>query len=268
MRSVNVHQDVSLYREYPPPPLLHGRIECFWERDVHALGGHVHRVLPDGCIDVLFECEGISAATSYVVGAMTRPLLVARSDAMHVFAVRFKPGAAAEFFRPPLFHLTDARIDLCDLWSHPLGLVEQVCAATTSQERINLVAQELMCRLSDKRPTQRKVTLALQTLALRPDRSIEQLCRELGITRQGLAKGFRNSVGLSPKMLARILRMRIVLKHIHRSQRRPILWRDVAQCAGYYDQAHMINEFQALNGLTPQQVIDEDANPVSISPIL
>jgi AraC-like DNA-binding protein len=43
---------------------------------------------------------------------------------------------------------------------------------------------------------------------------------------------------------------------------------DVAQWAGYYDQAHMINEFQELNGLTPQQVIDDHANPVSISPIL
>jgi AraC-like DNA-binding protein len=257
-----------LYREYPPPPPLQGRIECFWERDVRALGGHVHRVLPDGCLDVLFECEGVSAATSYVVGAMTRPLLVASSDAGHVFAVRFKPGAAAQFFKLPLFHLTDARIDLCDLWSHPLALIEQVCAATTSQDRINLVAQELMSILVDARPTQGNVTLALQKLARRPDRSIEQLCRELGITRQGLAKGFRTSVGVSPKTLARILRMRIVLKHIHRSQRRPILWMDVAQCAGYYDQAHMINEFQALNGLTPQQVVDDNANPVSISPIL
>jgi hypothetical protein len=97
----NMNVELSWYREYPPPPLLQGRIECFWERSVHDVGGHVHRVLPDGCIDVLFECEGVSAATSYVVGAMTRPLLVARSDAMHVFAVRFKPGAAAQFFKPP-----------------------------------------------------------------------------------------------------------------------------------------------------------------------
>jgi AraC-like DNA-binding protein len=264
----NVNVELSWYREYPPPPLLQSRIECFWERNVHHFGGHVHRVLPDGCIDVLFECEGVSAATSYVVGAMTRPLLVARSDAMHVFAVRFKPGAAAQFFKPPLFHLTDARIDLCDLWSHPRALVEQVCAATTSQDRINLVAQELMSRLVDERPTQLKMTLALQMLARRPDRSIEKLCRELGITRQGLAKGFRNRVGISPKMLARILRMRMVLNHIHRSQQRPIRWRDVAQWAGYYDQAHMINEFQELSGLTPQQAIDNNANPVSISPIL
>ena len=266
MNNVNVER--SWYREYSPPHLLQSRIECFWERTVCDFGGHVHRVLPDGCIDVLFECAGVSAATSYVVGAMTRPLLVTRSDAMHVFAVRFKPGAAAQFFKPPLFHLTDARIDLGDLWAHSRTLAEQVCAATTSQDRINLVAQELMSRLHDERPTQRRLTLALQTLARRPDRSIEQLCRELGITRQGLAKGFRNSVGISPKMLARILRMRMVLKHIHRSQRRPILWMDVAQCAGYYDQAHMINEFQVLNGLTPQQVIDGNANPVSISPIL
>jgi AraC-like DNA-binding protein len=264
----NVNVELSGYREYSPPPLLQCRIVCFWERTVHDFGGHVHRVLPDGCIDVLFECEGASAATSYVVGAMTRPLLVARSDAMHVFAVRFKPGAAAQFFKPPLFHLTDARIDLGDLWAHSRALAEQVCAARTTQDRINLVAQELTSRLVDERPTQRKVTLALQTLARRPDRSIEQLCRELGITRQGLAKGFRNAVGISPKMLARIFRMRIVLNHIHRSQRRPILWRDVAQCAGYYDQAHMINEFQELTGLTPQQLIDEKAKPVSISPIL
>jgi hypothetical protein len=41
-------------RELAPPPGLERHVACLWELAVRAApGGHVQRVMPDGCIDLL-----------------------------------------------------------------------------------------------------------------------------------------------------------------------------------------------------------------------
>src|SRR5262249_10105407 len=80
-RSPVVAPPRSDYREYPPPDRLRPWIECFWTRELGAAAPGTHRVLPDGCIDILFEAAGSSAAGLFVVGMMTRPLLVSRAAA-------------------------------------------------------------------------------------------------------------------------------------------------------------------------------------------
>ena len=69
------------YRELDPPPALRPWVAAFWTWE--GTGG-AHRVLPDGCIDVLFSLRrgGTSESSRLeVVGTMTRPLEVTRNDA-------------------------------------------------------------------------------------------------------------------------------------------------------------------------------------------
>jgi len=41
------------YREIPPPPRLAQSIECFWAIR-HSGPEALHRVVPDGCADILY----------------------------------------------------------------------------------------------------------------------------------------------------------------------------------------------------------------------
>jgi hypothetical protein len=50
------------YREHAPPPALVPWLACAWER--HALEAVTTRVLPDGCIDIIW----IEGAGTQVVG--------------------------------------------------------------------------------------------------------------------------------------------------------------------------------------------------------
>src|SRR6266702_994870 len=49
------------YREYPPPADLARWIACFWHIGgaVAQSSGFSHRVLPDGCADLLFDLLGV-----------------------------------------------------------------------------------------------------------------------------------------------------------------------------------------------------------------
>jgi AraC-like DNA-binding protein len=81
---------------------------------------------------------------------------------------------------------------------------------------------------------------------------ITRLAPALGVTRQHLARRFAQLVGVSPKMFARVVRLGRV---IERARAVPpgeaINWSALALELGYYDQAHMVDEFRELTGVTP-----------------
>jgi AraC-like DNA-binding protein len=217
------------YREILPGPALQPWVECFWTRTPDA-SPVVHRVLPDGCADLIFDRAGDKAIA---VGTMTRPLLVdsgARSD---LLGVRFRPGRAAAFLRVPLSELTDARVSLGDLW-RDVPDAASIAALETA----------LLQRLAPERDA--RVDAAIERI-VRGDTRIDAIAKDIGISRQHLARQFQHHVGVSPKTFARVMRFRRLLASLPPDPD----WAGVALEHGYYDQSHLIDEFRELAGATP-----------------
>lgn len=61
-------------------------------------------------------------------------------------------------------------------------------------------------------------------------------------------------VGMTPKLTSRIFRFQKALAAANAAKTTPD-WADLAANCGYYDQAHLIHEFQQLAGLTPSQYL-------------
>jgi AraC-like DNA-binding protein len=264
------------YREIPPPPDLRDWVQCLWTMESSVHGPRSHRVLPDGCIDILFEVAGGRAAESYVVGMMTRPLLVQRAEPSHTTAVRFRPGGAAAFLREPLHRLTDVRVELREVWARPGPLDERFAAAAGAPQRLELLVAELRRRRLDGAAARRGhpgCALAILQLARQPETGVEELCARLGVSRQALAKAFRDHVGIPPKTLGRVLRLQRALRLLalpeggaggsgsNGGRGRPLSFADLAAAAGFYDQSHMIAEWRDLVGLTPGGFLAEAAAP-------
>jgi AraC-like DNA-binding protein len=290
------------YREYPPPADLREWVQCLWTMEAAAPGLRSHRVLPDGCIDVLFEVTAARRVDSYVVGMMTRPLVVERTALLHFTAVRFRPGGAAAFWREPLFRFTDARVELREVWTRPAGFAERLAAEAAPAGRVELLIAELRRRLAANAGSWRchpGCRLAIRQLVQRPETAVRDLCSQLGMSRQALARSFREHVGISPKTLGRVLRLQRALHLIESPESiagdllvvrgedtshgghdtgsdraggctgavrdaggcRGRAWSlaDLAAAAGFYDQSHMVAEWRELVGLTPSGFLAERA---------
>lgn len=52
-----IWSDMAEYREIAPSPRLAQTIECFWTMNL-ADADPLHRVVPDGCADILFSRDG------------------------------------------------------------------------------------------------------------------------------------------------------------------------------------------------------------------
>lgn len=246
------------YREYPPHPALAAHVECMWAARAPG-GAHTHRVLPDNCVDILWQDGG---QPGFAVGMMSSAILVASGGPVRTVAVRFKPGAAGAFLAVPLHALTDQRADIDQLWGRADAdrLADALWTCELSdRERIALIEHQLLLRLRAADPAgdagARLIRAALAALdASGGDLRIEQLAARLGVSRQHLAALFRTRVGLSPKLYARICRFRRAAAALKAAMPSPD-WARLALDCGYFDQSHLIHDFQQLAGSAPERFL-------------
>ncbi|MGW8394876.1 DUF6597 domain-containing transcriptional factor [Pseudoduganella sp. HUAS MS19] len=268
------------YQEFPPPPGLAGLVDCLWLSEASAApvpatvpAPVLHRVLPDNCTDILWQDSG----AAFFVGMMSTWFDVPAARRLRTVAVRFRPGAASVFIGPvPQAGLVDQRADLDLLWDRPMAerLRDTLWSVARSDaERLALLTEALYARLS-LAPAGARAASSLaarvaatapagQSLALRAVAQleasggalrVESLAAAFGVSRQYLANQFRDHVGLSPKLFARICRFRTArasalaaapAQHGHD-------WATLALDSGYFDQSHLIRDFQDFTGTSPE----------------
>jgi AraC-like DNA-binding protein len=243
-----------LYQEMHPRPALAPYLACLWTCHVTAVdGGLTHRVLPDNCIDILWQDSDPQGG---VAGMMSRAIEVPFARPVRTLAVRFKPGAAARFFDLPLHELLDLHPSLSDLWGS--ALAGQFADALWSQDLSDIEALDVLQRLLLQRLQTSRLRLGLVEHAVAAIEAsngllrIETLADRLGVSRQHLASQFRARVGLSAKLFARVCRFQHASAHLKSVDAARFDMAALATELGYYDQPHMIHEFRALSGSTPQ----------------
>jgi AraC-like DNA-binding protein len=108
----------------------------------------------------------------------------------------------------------------------------------------------LLARVNRRLELHRAVRYALGEFRRAPHiRSVLDVTRETGLSRRRFAQLFREQVGLTPKLYCRLHRFQGVLRQI--SSGAPVDWADLAVAGGYYDQAHLANEFRSFSGISP-----------------
>lgn len=85
---------------------------------------------------------------------------------------------------------------------------------------------------------------------------VASIARELGLGRRHLGQLVRTEIGLSPKTAARILRFGRAGRLLRSGHAGSLA--DTAVTCGYFDQAHLTNDWKKLAGCTPGQWMAEE----------
>jgi hypothetical protein len=229
------------YREQAPSAELAPWVACGWTIDADAPVAE-HRVLPDGCIDVLWSAaDGVQ-----VVGTMTHALVVELAPSARLAGIRFHPGAAPALLGMPADALLDARVDPVELLGDDgKRLEEDVVAAASPLGALARWVARRAARSPHPDPTVRAAVRCLE--AGRP-------VGDLGVSERHLRRRMTAEVGYGPKRLARVLRLR---RALDRAAEHGLA--DAAFSAGYADQAHFTNDCVDLAGITPGRFLQDVA---------
>ncbi len=91
-----------------------------------------------------------------------------------------------------------------------------------------------------------EVVAALEATPARP---VAEIAAELGISHGYLDREFTRVVGMPPRALARVLRVRRLLEQIDVQD--DVLWTRLAADLGWYDQAHLVRDVTRHTGVPP-----------------
>ncbi|MFB9467412.1 helix-turn-helix domain-containing protein [Streptomyces cinereospinus] len=206
-----------------------------------SAGPRAGRVLPDGCMDLLWH-EG----RLLVAGPDTRAY---RTDGAGARAgVRFFPGTAPAFLGLPASEVRDRRADLADLWpaARARRTAARVDAAADPASGLEEVALALAADAGPPDPLLRRIVTALDA-----GRPVAATADELGVGARLLHRRALTAFGYGPKTLARVLRLQRAL----RLARDGMPLAETAVTAGYADQPHLAREVRDLAGATLGQLL-------------
>ncbi|MGX1478350.1 UNVERIFIED_CONTAM: AraC-like DNA-binding protein [Streptomyces canus] len=196
-------------------------------------GDGAGRVLPDGCMDLLWN-EG----RLLVAGPDTRAYVTGGAPSDWA-GVRFYPGTAPAFLGVPAHELRDRRVELADLWPAPevrrlRGRIEKAPDPATALEEIAL-----------ERATPPDPVLHALVTALDAGRPVAATADELGLGARKLHRRSLAAFGYGPKTLARILRLRRALVLAGAG----VPFAETAVRSGFADQAHLARDVKELAGV-------------------
>jgi AraC-like DNA-binding protein len=199
-------------------------------RSLAPPGGWTNRILPDGCLDIIWSDGMVFVAGPDTVAEAATSPAGARSRAL-----RFADGVGPVVLGVPADELTDREVPLEDLW--PAAEVRRLAEAADPLAALEDVAA---CRWQTPDPAM--VALAAGARSGRP---VGAIADALGLSARQLQRRSRTSFGYGPKMLARVLRLQRALALARGG--RPFA--DVSATAGYADQAHLARDVKALAGV-------------------
>jgi AraC-like DNA-binding protein len=250
----------STYREQPPPAALAAQVLCVWSQ-VIGPGARAldHRVLPDGCADLVW----IGAAPPAVAGPATGPVVVPLAPHTIVVGIRLRPGAVPAALGLPASELLDRDTPLADLWgAASVAAAAGIAAAPSLTARLAAAQTALRARLAAAAPPDPLIGAATAWLARHPTGRIDALARRLDIGERRLHRRFTAAVGYGPKTFQRVLRLQRLLRL---ARHRPGPLAALAADAGYADQPHMSRELQTLTGRSPAALLGDAASTLELS---
>lgn len=241
-----------MYREHAPGPTLAQAVECYWSSQAAApAGGSIlHRVLPDGCMDLLFDFAAAGGDRATIVGTMTRPLLAMSTGATDLFGIRFRPGGLIGFLPLAAAELTDDRVDLSAIADRLAEELWNRLAEARPEHRGAIAEAALLARVPASGIVDSYIHHCVARLeATRGALPIARLEVSTGLSGRQIERKFARHVGVTPKTFARIVRFRSLLSTVWATGPRD--WAGLAADAGYADQPHLVREFRSFTGLSP-----------------
>ena len=150
----------------------------------------------------------------------------------------------------PLSELTD-RVESLDVVAPKLSVALYAAAqrARASEARTAALSQ-VLARFVRHTPDA-LASAVIRSLDTPEAAKVGLIADRFGVTARTLERKVRESTGLPPNVMRRVLRFRRAFRMLDAAP--PGTWARVALRAGYFDQAHLIRDFRQFAGAPPSE---------------
>ena len=188
----------------------------------------------------------------WFMGVWTRRYVIEYQTPVRLVGVHFKPWGISPFVDLPSTELRNRCVPVDAVWERSLDRIrDRIAGATSTSEILQILEDEMRSRLvpAPSRGLELVNHTARRLEAAWGAVSVGALTDGAGVSGNHLATQFKSHIGVTPKRVARIYRFARLILSV--DARHPVDWSELAQAAGYFDQAHFSKEFKDFTGHTP-----------------
>ncbi|WP_430391774.1 AraC family transcriptional regulator [Dyella sp. 20L07] len=251
----SLEPDTYRHTRYAPPTELAEWVEHFWleQWDLGGRAPQIRAVLPHPCVHLVFA-PGRSKCYGVQLSRFTREL----KDQGRILGIKFRAGAFHPFFRQPVSTIANAAVPAIQVFPDAASCEQRVLACGDDLAMVAVAAAFLSAHRPAHDPNVEMVCHIVETIASDAKVTrVEQLTARFDLQERTLQRLFNRYVGASPRWVIKRYRVYDVLTRLTAGE--PVAWATLAQDMGYFDQAHLYNDFKKLVGCSPGQYLQSDS---------
>lgn len=247
------------YQQIYPIEPLQKYVRYFWtlEDDSLNFSEKTFKIMSDGLAGLIFQENQKSFLNKdnqelpqlFLYGQTTRYTEHKAIKNFRNIGVYFQPTALKSIFGIDADELTNQHIDINELIK--TNITNQLLNTATSEQRIKLLSSFLIQQAEQRKAENEKVNFASEQL--QKGVSLPNIQNELNISERSLERYFKQHIGISPKLYARINRFQSALENIRQTQFDKLT--NIAYQSNYFDQSHFIRDFKEFAGTSPKHFI-------------
>lgn len=208
-------------------------------------------VLGDAIIETADDGRGpaVRSDIGLLIGPHDRPIINEPTGETYAVGVVCTPVGCETVLGIPPATIRGRVVPLVDVWPATLDLRARLRAAGGAEAMLDVVEAHLAATAGPPTARLLRCERAVAMLDADPTLPVADIAARVGVSHGHLDREFRRIVGLGPRSLARLLRVRRLLDQV--DVRETIDWAGHAATLGWADQAHLIRDFRRHTGVTP-----------------
>lgn len=244
------------YQQIYPIEPLRKYIRYFWmlETDSADFSCKTFRIMSDGLPGLIFQENKESFLNKdnqafpqlFLYGQTTRYTEHKATENFRNIGVYFQPTALKSIFGIDANELTDQHLDINELIK--THITDQLLNANTTEQRVKFLSSFLKQQVEQRKLENEKVNVAIAQL--QKGKSLTVIQNELNLSERSLERYFKQYIGISPKLYARINRFQLALENMRQAPFNKLT--GIAYQNDYFDQPHFIREFKEFAGTSPK----------------
>lgn len=195
----------------------------------------------------------VVADTGFLIGPHDRPLVNEPTAHTECIGIVTTPIGCHAVFGVDPAPLRGRVVDLLEHWPAARALRADLLHERDAGSLLDRTEAVLQAGLDESDRGLDRCAQVVAALSDSPVRPIGDMAAALGISHGHLDREFTRVVGLSPRTLARVMRVRRLLEQVDVHER--IGWTALAAELGWYDQAHLIRDVTRHTGVPPSAYV-------------
>ncbi|MDH3325611.1 MAG: helix-turn-helix domain-containing protein [Gammaproteobacteria bacterium] len=233
-------------QQYPAKGRLAGAIHSYLQ--VTTPKPTLYPMIPDGTQAIFISEESIQ-----IGGAHSQSMDIQIHQAGDYFGIRFYPGALRHFFKLNLSEITGQFVDSqyfpCRIFA---DLHHHIYKQKEFLNRAHVCEKWLLQHFTPQSPCAFDLALSL-IYQSSGNIEISNLANKTGLSSRHLNRLFQQYTGLNTKKFSQIIRIQNVCKRLYETPNNSL---EMAIDSGFFDQAHLLNEYKRFLLVNPRSLFN------------